>query len=258
MRVTRVIRLAGNRGARGYIHCMDHPEVPLTGGRVTPGIIRKGDTVRRPITRDRSFQQDLLAHLEARGFDRVPRFLGLDEQGREVLTFIKGDVPSDLGHFSDEQLCGAARLLRRFHDATADFYTVVAAATEVICHNDWGPPNCVFVNGMPYALIDFDTLAPGLRLWDLGYSAFSWLDIGNDDYSGKEQIRRMALFLDAYAVQGYSIQQLAVFMIARQSALASWSASEGKSEIADWAAAVRDWTIREIVEPLMSTAFSGP
>ena len=141
---------------------MHDPEIPLTGGRVTPGVVRKGDTVRRPITRDRGLQHDLLAHLEARGFDRVPRFLELDQQGREVLTFVAGNVPSDLGYFSDDQLCGAARLLRRFHDATADFPAVSAQAAEVICHNDWGPPNCVFVNEMPHALIDFDTLAPGL------------------------------------------------------------------------------------------------
>jgi aminoglycoside phosphotransferase (APT) family kinase protein len=100
---------------------------------------------------------------------------------------------------------------------------------------------------MPHALIDFDTLAPGLRLWGMGYSAFSWLAIGNDEYSGKEQIRRMGLFLNAYAVQSYSIQQLAAFMVARQSALATWSASEGKSQIADWAATVREWTMREIM-----------
>lgn len=234
---------------------MEDLEIPLTGGRVTPGVVRKGDTVRRPIIRDRSLQQDLLLHLEARGFDRVPRFLGQDEQGREVLTYVAGDVPSDLGHFSDHQLRGAATLLREFHDATADFPAVAAKATEVMCHNDWGPPNCVFVNEMPKALIDFDTLAPGLRLWDLGYSAFSWLDIGNDEYSGNEQVRRMELFLDAYAFRSYTIHQLAVFVVARQSALATWSASQGKSEIADWAAAVREWTMREIVEALMPTAF---
>ncbi len=67
----------------------------------------------------------------------------------------------------------------------------------------------------------------------------------NDAYSGEEQIRRMGLFLDAYAVETYSIQQLAVFMVARQSALATRSASEGKSAIADWAAAVREWTMRK-------------
>jgi hypothetical protein len=100
--------------------------------------VRKGDTVRRPTIRDRSFQHGLLMHLKARSFDRVPRFLGLDEQGREVFTFVPRDVPTDLGHFSDEQLCEAAGLLRQFHDATADAPAVTADAAEVICHNDCG------------------------------------------------------------------------------------------------------------------------
>ena len=33
-------------------------------------------------------------------------------------------------------------------------------------------------------MIDFDTAAPGTRLWDLGYSVMSWLDLGDDGYTG--------------------------------------------------------------------------
>ncbi len=182
---------------------MDNAEIPLTGGRITAGVVRIGNTVRRPVLHDRAVHRDLLKHLEAKGFEGSPRFLGIDERNREVLSFLPGSVPADLGHFSDEQLRGAADLLRRFHDVTADLPAVIAASGEVMCHNDWGPPNCVFVDDMPGGLIDFDTIAPGLRLWDLGYSAFAWLDIGNDDYSGKEQIRRMKVFLDGYGMAAY-------------------------------------------------------
>ena len=110
------------------------------------------------------------------------------------MEFLPGEVPRDLGHFSDAQLAAAAALLRRFHDATASFERVGRAQAEVICHNDWGPPNAVFRGGLPYGIIDFDTIAPGLRLWDLGYSSFSWLDLGNPDYTGKEQLRRLFVF----------------------------------------------------------------
>ena len=35
----------------------------------------------------------LLVHLEEVGFDGAPRFLGIDDQGREVLSFVDGQVP---------------------------------------------------------------------------------------------------------------------------------------------------------------------
>jgi hypothetical protein len=35
----------------------------------------------------------LLQYLQDVGFDRAPRPLGVDDAGREVLSFIEGDVP---------------------------------------------------------------------------------------------------------------------------------------------------------------------
>jgi thiamine kinase-like enzyme len=170
---------------------MDDAETPLVGGRVTAGVARVGKTVRRPISGDRTLQHNLLAHLEQRGFAGCPRFLGIDELGREVLSWLPGHVPAELGHYTDAQLAAAARLLRCFHDATADFAPVKEQAAEVMCHNDFGPCNTVFGDAIPCAIIDFDTIAPGLRPWDLGYSAWLWLDIGDPDldYSADEQLR---------------------------------------------------------------------
>jgi Ser/Thr protein kinase RdoA (MazF antagonist) len=141
---------------------MDDAETPLVGGRVTVGVVRIGDTVRRPIPGGRTLQHNLLAHLGQKGFAGCPRFLGIDELGREILSFLPGHVPVELGHYTDAQLCAAAGLLRRFHDATADFAPVQQQGGEVMCHNDFGPCNTVFSDALPCGMIDFDTIAPGL------------------------------------------------------------------------------------------------
>lgn len=65
-------------------------EVPLQGGRVTPAVVRVGNTVRRPPRMNAEFVHVLLNHLAAVGFDGTPRFLGTDEQGRDVLSYIEG------------------------------------------------------------------------------------------------------------------------------------------------------------------------
>ena len=62
-------------------------EVALKGGMSTPGVVRVGDTVRRPLKEKSPFVHDVLRHLERQGFDRVPRFLGIVEKGREMRPF---------------------------------------------------------------------------------------------------------------------------------------------------------------------------
>nr|WP_026876336.1 hypothetical protein [Jiangella gansuensis] len=49
-------------------------------------VVRVGETVRRPVMPWSAAVQALLLHLEAVGFPYAPRFLGLDEHGREVLS----------------------------------------------------------------------------------------------------------------------------------------------------------------------------
>lgn len=145
--------------------------------RTTHGVVRIGDTVRRPLVGDASFRHECLIHLERVGFTQAPRFLGIDDASREVISFIPGAVPTDLGDYTDVQIGMASALLRRFHDATASMPFVKEQGFEVACHNDWAPTNTVFLADEPVGMIDFDTagqargsgmpdtqLSPGLTL----------------------------------------------------------------------------------------------
>jgi Ser/Thr protein kinase RdoA (MazF antagonist) len=231
-------------------------ETPLLGGRITHDVVRVGDTVRRPISADRSRVHELLSHLERKQFEGTPRFLGIDERNREILSFLPGEVPLDLGHYTDAQLKAAAALLRRFHDATTEFPLVRQRNAEVMCHNDCGPPNAVFRNRLPCGLIDFDTVATGPRLWDLGYSAFVWLDLGASEYTADEQIRRLFVFADGYGLLDCAAGAIAVHAVARQTALAVLGRRANKTEMAEWAESAADWTVRNITERLVPTGYS--
>jgi Phosphotransferase enzyme family len=176
-------------------------EMRLAGGRGTPGVVRVGDTVRRPQKPNSAFTRELLRHLEHVGFDAAPRYLGLDEQGREVFTFIEGTVPLNISpHFSDPTLQAAARMIRRYHDATSSSEFVELG--EVVCHNDLSPCNTVFREGMPVGIIDFDSAAPGPPLSDLGYAIFLWTCLGPaDGIAIAEQSRRARVFCEGYGVE---------------------------------------------------------
>ena len=149
-------------------------EVPLGGGWSTGGVVRVGDTVRRPPDHATQLMRDVLVHLERAGFDAAPRWLGFDEQGRDILTFLEGDTFSDTRRltWSDGQLAAAGTLLRRYHDAVAG--TALAGGSEVVCHGDFGPWNLIWVDGAPCFVIDFDNAHPGPRLEDVGYALWKF------------------------------------------------------------------------------------
>lgn len=217
-------------------------EVPLTGGRTTTGIVRIGDEVHRPRTGNSAFVRSLLAHLATHGFDAAPRPLGTDDHGREVLTFIEGDVPADLAFHDDATLGEAAALIRQYHDATLAFVVgACARGVEVVCHNDLSPCNFVFRQGRPAAIIDFDAAAPGYRLDDLGYAAWLWLDIGNADTHPEEQARRLRVFAGAYG--DVEAEPLLEAVIKRQAMAVRSAGSAGNEAMAGWARDCLAWTV---------------
>jgi hypothetical protein len=167
---------------------MTDDESPLHGGNISQ-VVRVGTTVRRHQGPWRVAVHGLLQHLQVQGFDGAPRFLGIDDQDREILSFIPGEVgnyPLQPSMWSDVALIGAGWLLRRLHDATVGYDPPDApwqqispdpSLHEVICHNDVAPYNTVFVDGEPRAFIDFDTAGPGPRIWDVAYAAYTFVPL---------------------------------------------------------------------------------
>jgi aminoglycoside phosphotransferase (APT) family kinase protein len=224
---------------------MSDAEVPLAEERVT-SVVRVGNTVRRPPRMNGEFVHALLDHLAAVDFDGAPRFLGTDEQGRDILSYLEGEVPADLELHDDVVLFAAGRLIRRFHDATIGILARgTSARLEVVCHNDLSPCNCVFRIGIPVAMIDFDTAAPGTRRMDIGYAAWCWLDLGNPEIAPAEQRRRLELFVTAYGIE-FSAASVKEAILTRQQMLAAEAACTGKDELAQWARASRTWTMENL------------
>jgi hypothetical protein len=164
----------------------------LTGDGVTQGIVRIGDTVRRPLRPFSLTVQAYLAHLRDAGFTGAPLPFGIDEQGREMLSFVPGDVPRNPlppETAGDDVLVALAGLIRTLHEASAGWVPPPGAVwggtpatagrpipegTELVSHCDYYPGNVVFRDGLPVALIDFDLAHPTTRLYDIANALWFW------------------------------------------------------------------------------------
>ncbi|GLY00125.1 hypothetical protein Acsp01_05040 [Actinoplanes sp. NBRC 101535] len=173
----------------------DPSEMILGGGRLTPGIVKIGQTVRRPKS---AFTRTLLLHFAQAGFDGVPQHLGRDELDRDILEFLPGDVPAKWRALTDDQVAAAGSLLRRFHEASQALAERLGGG-PVICHNDAGPNNTVFRHGRPVAFIDFDFASAGDPLEDVAYMAWSWC-ISSKPTRGyvASQAHQVRVLADAY------------------------------------------------------------
>jgi Ser/Thr protein kinase RdoA (MazF antagonist) len=189
----------------------DEPEIPLTGGLTSAGVVRVGNSVRRPQRANADLVRALLHHLEQQQCDFVPRYLGVDARGRDSFSWIDGDALHAQQLFDDTQLSAAAILLRRFHDASRPLTLRMDA--EVICHNDPGPFNAIFRDNLPIAWIDFDFAAPGTALEDLAYLAASWCIAPRA--APAEQARQVAHVAQAYGLDATDRTRLTDAILAR-------------------------------------------
>jgi aminoglycoside phosphotransferase (APT) family kinase protein len=215
-------------------------EETLSGGRITVGVVRVGDEVRRPVGPHSDFVHLVLRELEYAGFDGAPRFLGIDEHGRERLSYLPGWVAPDLAHgaWRDEQLLAVAELVRRVHDALS--HSGLPGEAETVCHNDLGPCNAVHVNGTPRAFIDWDRAAPGPRVYDLAHAAWRWAIISDtEELPLDEQVRRVRLMCHAYGDVGAAVLLDAV--LANQDRVIEAAERRGDSVSSSWHRGEREW-----------------
>jgi aminoglycoside phosphotransferase (APT) family kinase protein len=152
------------------------------------GAWRVGDTVRRSTGPWTPAVHALLDHLLQR-LPQIPRVLGFDDQGREVLTYLPGHVVDvDREMLTRGQLRSVVTWTRRLHEAVAGFdhpgpwrFARVEGPT-LIAHNDIAPYNICFDGDELVGVFDWDLAAPSTALLELAFIAWNcvplWRDIG--------------------------------------------------------------------------------
>jgi hypothetical protein len=263
----------------------DPEAVRLPGGNVAP-VFRIGDTVRRATGAWTPAVHALLEHLERAGFANAPRVLGIDRDGREILSYVDGfvpyapEIPDEI--WSDHALVTSARLVRSYHDAVRDFVPPADAAWrflpgaprhgEIICHNDLAPWNTVYRGWVPVSFIDWDFAAPAPALWDIAYAAWRFVPLyydgtprtsrlrngaatpsggrASEPADPRNYARRLRLFCDAYGLDDRS--QLLDVILDRQQVMYDTVRIWGEAGVPGFA---EMWRTGHANAPLLDKAF---
>jgi hypothetical protein len=232
-------------------------EEQLAGGIANAGhVVRVGPHVLRPATpHSRSVHAFLRAVRDA-GFEGAPSPVAIQEDGRERLVFIHGDVPVPPypeWSQSDTALASVARLLRGLHDAAREFdpcsltwddSLADPAGGTLVCHNDVCPENVVFRDGVAVALLDFEFAAPGRAVYDVAQLARLCVPIEHEvdqarlGWRPADRAARLRLAADAYGLDRAGRAEL---LSAMDDAIARVEAAVRRSVDAGDASSVAMW-----------------
>jgi Phosphotransferase enzyme family len=182
----------------------DDREMPLPGGNLG-GAVRIGNTVRRHTGPWTPAVHALLDYLAPR-VPHIPRVIGLDGQGREVLSYLPGqvfDTSTGIGTLSVAQVISMVRWTRAFHDAVAGFshpgpwrFFPVTSPT-LIGHNDIAPYNVCFDGDELVGVFDWDLAGPSTPLLELAFIAWNCVPLWRD-MSPETAAARLAVIADTY------------------------------------------------------------
>lgn len=208
--------MSGHRGRK-------EDEVSLVGGNASRGVVRVGDTVRKPWLPTTPAVHELMSTVAASGVD-VPRPLGRDEHGRQVLEHVPGKTAME-ETLTPSELARVGALVRAIHDASEGFEPssptpweplIPVARPDLVCHHDLAPWNLVVAER--WVFIDWDGAGPSTRLWDLAYAAqtFTLSDVELDPV---EAAADLAALVDGYAADDELRRQLPVTLGTRAAAM---------------------------------------
>jgi hypothetical protein len=176
---------------------MSKEEIEFASGESKQKVVRVGDTVRKELAGDYELVRKVMVELTKNGFQYSPKYLGVDDKGREKMEYIHGKQMNH-GDITISLMKQTLRALRNFHDILS--VSELSEDEETLLHTDFAPWNLIVDEGKLVGVIDFDGVKPGRRLYDVAYTCWNLLDIGSSEtnFTEEEVFKYLPVSINAY------------------------------------------------------------
>lgn len=163
---------------------MNQEEIPFASGESGQKVVKVEDTVRKEPSENSKLVREVMTVLSSSNFQYSPNYLGIDQKGREIMTYIEGKQMNHTEITLDlmKQTLG---VLKRYHDIFS--ISELSENEETLLHTDYAPWNLIVREGKLVGIIDFDKAKPGKRISDVVYICWNLLDIGSEDSNLTEE-----------------------------------------------------------------------
>lgn len=176
---------------------MNQEETPFTSGESNQKVVKVGNTVRKEPSENSELVRKVMTILSSNNFQYSPKYLGIDQKGREKMTYIEGEQMNHT-EITIDLMKQTLEVLKQFHDILS--ISELSGGQETVLHTDYAPWNLIVRKGKLVGIIDFDKIKPGKRIYDVVYICWNLLDIGSEDsnFTDEEIFRYLPVLVDAY------------------------------------------------------------
>ena len=176
---------------------MNQEEIPFASGESNQKVVKVGNTVRKEPSENSEFVREVMTILSSNNFQYSPKYLGIDQKGREKMTYIEGEQMNHT-EVTIDLMKQTLEVLKQFHDILS--ISELSGDQETVLHTDYAPWNLIVREGKLVGIIDFDKIKPGKRIYDVVYICWNLLDIGSEDsnFTEEEIFKYLPVLVEAY------------------------------------------------------------
>lgn len=180
------------------------------------GVVRTGETVRRPV---RPWSGSVCRFQRFMEADGLPVEAVMEMTGSAVVTaFCEGETNHPRG-WSDEALYEVGRLLARFHRRAASFEAgpgdvwqpwclrEIGGGERLCCHGDFAPWNLLTRGGLPLLVVDWEYAGPLDPMVELSRVCWLFPQLVDDDVArrwalpdAKKRAEQVRIVCDGYGL----------------------------------------------------------
>lgn len=139
-------------------------------------------------------EYEFLNYMQSVGYNKVPKIIEINKNGRDIFTYIPGNVAKYVFEMSKEEIEEVLFELKKINSLSRKKLN----KNMVYVHGDLSPQNVVFKDNELVGIIDWDSCYVGPDYYDFIYIFWTWCNVGSYNRNNEEIFTKLKEMLKIY------------------------------------------------------------